>query len=939
MSHTNERRVSSITLKYARVNKCFFGVLAIATLIFFIYGQSLLEHTHLFDAYCNYYDGEFTYVTGSGKTGTLHRQESVDIPAGESITLTTVLPEITRDDYAIYFATAITCDIYIDGEYRTGLDLENSMVPGHNAKSIWFPVELSKEDSGKELTLVRVQTYSENGYLGNIRVGNDFGLITAVIQENKVMIFLAVSLISACLIILTLCVIYKFRMQRHFSLFYLILGVLSIAAWAILDSFAYPFLFGTFVIAGAVEFMLTMLTPMPFIIYLNTIQKQKYQAVFNILGTYNILLFLVFNFLHFSNIIDFRRTLTQMNISLLPIILVGLGTVFHDIIISKNHEYISLGIGFTCFVVMSIAELIHVNIPAHRNDGVFLCFGLIVLLICAIVHELILIANLRDETIKASESNKAKSEFLANMSHEIRTPINAIMGMNELIMREPINDTVMDYSQTIKSASESLLDIINDILDLSKIEQGKLEIIEEDYNLPELLDLTEKVIRVKAAEKNLSFNVFVDENLPTKLYGDSKRIRETMINILNNAVKYTHEGSVEFRVFPETAMDGTFYLCYSVKDTGIGIKETDREKLFNSFERLEEGKNKNIEGTGLGLAITNKLVNLMDGQMTFSSVYGKGTTFIIKFPQKIVDSAPIGDLNDYLSAHISENANNIKPFICPEAKILVVDDNVVNLKVATGLLSVTHAQVYTCKSGFEMLELIKNNKYDMILLDHMMPEIDGVETLNKSKSIEDNMSYGAPVIALTANAIKGAKEIYIGYGFTDYLSKPMHGNDLFAMMRKYLPDFYIKEIEDAPQNITDANSGSDTSIGNLTVDTDSKATPAGTLINKEAALVNFGGMEDFYDETLALYRDVMPEKISDLERFYSEKDIDQYRIAVHAMKSSSRSLGADSLADLSLSLENACKESDLDFINDNHAKLIEMCNKVYAEASELLKSE
>lgn len=383
----------------------------------------------------------------------------------------------------------------------------------------------------------------------------------------------------------------------------------------------------------------------------------------------------------------------------------------------------------------------------------------------------------------AQDANEAKSRFLANMSHEIRTPINAIMGMNELILRESKEASTIEYAQNIASASESLLGIINDILDLSKIESGKMEVVPANYSLRTLITDCCKMIEGRASAKKLELIIDADKTTPCNLYGDDVRLHQIITNILTNAVKYTHEGSVTLRIRWKSAGDGKkILLIVSVEDTGIGISDENKEKLFGSFERFDNEKNKGIEGTGLGLAITKQLVELMDGNIGVYSTIGKGSLFYVEIPQEI---AALGELGDININKRTQNTVYKEKLAAPDKRILVVDDVKVNLKVIEGLLKKTLIQIETADGGAKCIEKAYNKKYDVILLDHMMPEIDGEDALKEIRK-EGCINHDTPVIVLTAYVMAGARERYIEKGFDDYLSKPVSGEDLEDMLIKYI---------------------------------------------------------------------------------------------------------------------------------------------------------
>ena len=393
-----------------------------------------------------------------------------------------------------------------------------------------------------------------------------------------------------------------------------------------------------------------------------------------------------------------------------------------------------------------------------------------------------------EELIKqVTEANNAKSDFLANMSHEIRTPINAVLGMDEMILRESEDKKILEYAENIQTAGRALLALINDILDFSKIESGCFEIMETDYSLASLLNDSMSMLVMRATEKNLKMSLDCDSKIPSKLTGDEVRIRQILINLLSNAVKYTKEGKITLRARYNAIDNDNINLILEVQDTGIGIKDDNISDIFSNFVRIEEKRNRNIEGTGLGLAITKLITDLMDGDIEVSSVYGEGSTFRVTIPQKVADSTPVGDVNErYIDNSKTITHKDDALFTAPDAKILVVDDVKMNITVIRGLLKRTQIQVDTAISGKSALELIEKNKYDLIFMDHMMPDMDGVETYNKMKE-EGTPNDDTPVIMLTANAINGVKEQYIEEGFADYLPKPVRGKELEEMLKKYLP--------------------------------------------------------------------------------------------------------------------------------------------------------
>ncbi len=433
------------------------------------------------------------------------------------------------------------------------------------------------------------------------------------------------------------------------------------------------------------------------------------------------------------------------------------------------------------------------ELTANRSID-WILLGIVSLGLMALLHfNLILLLNFNRRLLAAAEAanqaNQAKSYFLSTMSHDIRTPMNAIIGMNEMILRNSRDDEILVYSESIRAAGNTLLGIINDILDFSKIEAGKMEIIEVDYNFVSLLNDLVNMVQRKADEKGLSFELDVDKNIPRVMHGDEIRIKQVITNILSNAVKYTKEGSVVFSVYSSKCEDNPDHvmLHVSVKDTGIGIKKEDLDKLFVAFERIEEKKNRNIEGTGLGMAIAQSFLNMMGSKLQVESEYGKGSEFSFDLKQEVVKWEPLGEFDAAFKRFISERELYRVKFTAPNARILVVDDTEVNLKVFVNLLSKTKMQIETADSGDACIALFKRNPYDMIFLDHMMPDKDGIETIKEMKECSGTPNQKTPVICLTANAVSGMREMYINAGFDDYLTKPIDTARLENMLINYLP--------------------------------------------------------------------------------------------------------------------------------------------------------
>ncbi len=507
----------------------------------------------------------------------------------------------------------------------------------------------------------------------------------------------------------------------------------------------------------------------------------------------------------------------------------------------------------------------------------------------------------------ADKANQAKTEFLSNMSHEIRTPINAIMGMNEMILRNSEIPEITEYSQNIQFASKTLLSIVNDILDLSKIELGKMELTEGEYKLGQLLHDCYVMVSSRASDKNLELIVVNDESLPGVLYGDELRIRQVIINLLTNAIKYTESGSVTLQFAGKVVEEKTLQLEVYVKDTGMGIKEENIDKLFDAFHRLDLKKNKGIEGVGLGLAITKQLVEITGGTISVQSTYGEGSCFSVILPQKIIDARPMGEFSQG-DKDIQETKKNYqKQFEAPDASILVVDDVEVNLMVIKGLLKETKIQIDLANSGRECLQKAKEKAYDIIFMDHMMPEMDGIETLQCMLQEKDGLNVQTPVIALTANAIAGVKEMYLQAGFTDYLSKPVEVSALEGMIIKYLPNEKQRSVGESSTEMKE----------NLTLfEQVKKLLPE---LDTATAMEYCGDDESIYQSAVESYcQQDFSEKLS---AFFREKDMENYQIIIHGVKSSSLTIGLCQLSEQAKKLEQACKDKDWEYVETHHPQV------------------
>mgnify|MGYP000385376494 FL=1 len=525
---------------------------------------------------------------------------------------------------------------------------------------------------------------------------------------------------------------------------------------------------------------------------------------------------------------------------------------------------------------------------------------------------------LKQKAEEAETAANSKSAFLANISHEIRTPLNAILGMNELVLRESRQPHIKEYAMYIKNSGKSLLTIISDILDLSKIESGKVYLVNENYSLSSLVEDVERSIQKRIMEKGLELKIYVEPELHENLKGDEVRIKQIIMNLLTNAVKYTEKGEVRLYI-TGTVVDNKQDLTIEVSDTGIGMRSEDMDKLFTNFERLDLKRNRSVEGTGLGLPITKNLLVAMGGDITVSSVYGEGSTFTATVGQEIVNEEQIGDYRKKYKEKLHHEVCYHESFHAEDARILVVDDNEVNLKIVVGLAKNTKLQIDTALSAAEGLKLIRQHSYQLLLIDHMMPEMDGIEMLQHVKTMDGGIYKDIPAVAITANALSGAKQTYLDAGFCGYLSKPIDPERFEQIIKDNLPQEYVTECGDG--NGDTATEGQETDGTSDPKQEEEWSIPG---IDIAKALSYIGGSRELYISLLQTYLDGSEERIRKLEECKNKEDIFNYDITIHGLKGISASIGADSMAIAAAGLEEACKDPQtaMTYIQMNHDQVV-----------------
>ncbi len=716
---------------------------------------------------------------------------SIDVPGnceaewGEEVVIETILPKNQEDETFCMRSLQQEMAVYVDGKLRKEYSTLDSQPFGKNSTMTYVFFMITEEDAGKTLQIRLTTQSGHTGSISAILVGERSQIWRYFIKRYAPAAVVAAFLFVLSVVVLCLAVLLKFIYKRKLDMVHLGNAVMLASAWLLVESKLRQFFLPNSTVAMIMGFMLVILLPYPVIAYINALQKYRYSKFYFVIQVGVALNGIIATVLQVLNIKDYFETMGISHLLIISCILLFVITVIEDIRKGYISEYKEVAIGFVGLMLAGVWEIYLVYVADSPYNGIALCLGLVILFLTAAMKTCRDIVNGEKERQSAIAASESKANFLANISHEIRTPINTIIGMNEMILRENKDSSITEYAKNAKVASQMLLGLVNDILDISKIDAGKLQIVDTNYSVATILKDVAMGVEVRAMQKNLKFNVEIDAKLPSVLRGDDVRIRQILNNLLSNAVKYTKEGSITFAAEGIHEESG-FVLKMSVTDTGIGIRQEDMSTLFDSFQRLELKKNRYIEGTGLGLSITKQLVELMSGCIQVKSEVGKGSCFTVLIPQEIIDDTAIGAWEQGTVAEEFESQDEKVIFCAPEAKVLVVDDNRMNLKVIQALLKRSQVQVDMATGGNECLEMTKKKKYDLILMDHMMPEPDGVQTLHMMRNDKKNANYTTNVVVLTANAVGDVETEYRKKGFSDYLGKPIDTDKLEQILIKYL---------------------------------------------------------------------------------------------------------------------------------------------------------
>lgn len=902
---------------FAVIKKIFLFLL-ISVCLYFIIGENILPKNAPQNGIAyEEFVADWIWIKEDGSRVPVDLPGQCEAKRNEIVTVETTLPDTLGHDACLCIRSAKQeMEVYVDGVLREEYSTKNSRLFGKNSSVAYLFLELTPEDSGKTIT-IKTQTNTDyTGFFYPFYLGNKVGIWYSFVKR-----FGTELLVAFITLLLGLATVIGGSILRIFwyksnDLEYQGWGVLLAAIWLITNSPFRQIMAPNLSVISDIPFFMIMLLPIPFLLYMNSVQKGRYKKGYLLMCIVNIVDFVGCTLLYVAGCVDFADSIIVMaGICILSIVFLSV-TVILDVKNKQVKEYRWVAVGLLGACMAATVQILLYFVKTITFSGTMMALGLMFMLFTAVINTIRNILDIEKEKQKAVSASASKAKFLANMSHEIRTPINAVLGMNSMILRESKELGIREYALDIQNAGQSLLALINDILDFSKIESGKMEVISAEYDFSSMIHDISNMVLMKAQKKELQLNVHVNCQLPSRLWGDEMRLRQILINLLNNAVKYTHEGSVTLDI-DGTVNGDTVLLTFSVEDTGIGIKPEDISKLFKEFERIEEERNRNIEGTGLGMSITVQLLELMGSKLQVESEYGKGSKFFFGLSQRIVNPEPIGELEERIRQQTLEYNYQVL-FTAPGAQVLVVDDNAVNRKVFINLVKSTKVNVEEASDGFQCLEKVCQKHYDLIFMDHMMPNMDGIETLHKMQEMEGYLCKGTPVVALTANAISGAKEMYLSEGFEGFLSKPIMPEKLEKMMKELLPEEKIQLVK---QEAGDFEGLSPVAEEN------SK--------QEDIELPYIEGMEVSYALSHLKDKQVLLDTIKDffyamdseadyLEECYvnlfqnqtenREQTLELYRIKVHAMKSSASLIGILPLFGVARLLEYAARDEKYDVI-------------------------
>lgn len=896
----------------------FIYLFCVVTTVLLIIASAQNDENYVFEEFDGIpFNHLWQYEFGDGLSG------ETELPGilpktstSDTVSFTNTIPHLDHDIFFSFRARHSKIKIYIDNQ------LVYNQIDALADDDTWFTlpanvyhlIPVSIDDSGKSIKIET--TCSSKQYLikpGAVYLGERGSFFMHILKDKIPTIVCSLTLFIVATILLILWFVLTFIVKASFYEGLCLSGfTYTISIWLFTETPMTQFLCHNNKFITVMAYELLCLAPIPIALYFSFgNHRPRTKKLSKIVASIPIFFWIFENFMHLAGFIPLQDTLmlTQclIVVELLMISWIQTSELLH--IQKTKTKYTGsywkipfVGIA-TVFILGTTETLKYMfGVNQYPDDGILIAVGILFYIISLAVESAVRLTHTSSELIKASEE---KSQFLANMSHEIRTPLNAILGFDEMILRESHEDKVKEYASSIQSAGDTLKDIINSILDISKIESGKLELYSTEYNSIQLLDNVISMSEALATKKGLDFYSYIDPNIPENLIGDSAHLRQILMNILNNAIKYTQKGSVSFtaKIAYQTKDSPLCSIYFSVQDTGIGIKDEDRNRLFKKFERLDQEKNHNTEGTGLGMSIVVNLLKAMGSKIELDSTYGVGSTFYFTLEQCSVNDKKIGNFDEQRKNINLKNAESLD-YIAPEAEILIVDDVPMNLSVASALLERLQVKIDTADSGYKAIEMVQQKHYDIVLMDHMMPGLDGVAATQKIREMAENTGdiYYAflPILALTANVMMGMKEMFMQAGMQDFIAKPVEFKTLSAAIKAWLPKEKIKSLTEEEAKKLEDSKQQESEEWNFTIDT----------IDLDAAR-QFNTSLEMYQKSLKDFYQGIESTRAKIQKFCEEQDLKNYTITVHGLKSTSKIIGAMDLSNKALELESRANNNDV----------------------------
>ena len=908
----NEKRKSGIINSIMTVVPKILGGLAILCAVFLVVGSVLLPaESDGIASGCKEFKSEWYQLLENGERNPVEVPSDIPAKEGEVVTLSTILPaEIESDEFLCFRTRWQDVNIYIDGELRVAYNTKDSRLFGTNSPFRYLFVELEEEDAGGELIYEFSSRSKYAGTMKTVYIGDRAGIWFFLIEKSAPRTVVAFGLLLVSMLCIIVCSIMKFAYKRTLQLNYLAWAIFLCAFWMLSEIECRQLIFDNVSVMTNSTYWSLMLISVPLVLYMNWVQKERYKKLYAITVVYATVTFVTGTVLQIFDIVQFVEQLPFVHGGMLFTLISIMGTIVYDLFRKRIKEYMVVGIGILGMLLSTIVEIGLYYMRVDLTVGTALAVGMMFLLVMAIIktgQDLFLTEKKKQQAVSAKE---AEERFLANMSHEIRTPMNAIVGMTEILLRGDVTKEQKEYLNNIKSSGNALVSIINDILDISKVEAGKMELVDAVYAFRPMLDDIEKIIKNRIGAKPIKLLCKADESVPELLYGDGLRIRQIIINLANNAVKFTEKGQIKIVIKAEPTEDGRIAVYGSVADTGQGIRQEDIKNLFGAFRQVDTLKNKGKEGTGLGLTISQRFVEMMGGQIEVKSEYGRGSEFSFTIYQQPVSK----EMAEKLEAE--ENSMNFK---APKAKILLVDDDELNRKVALGLLEPLQMQIDVAVNGKNALSMIRKKEYDLVFMDHMMPVMDGVEATKILREMKGEYYQKLPVIALTADAMKETQQLFAKAGMNGFVPKPIQMKQICLAIREWLPQDFI---ETAPDD-NGIHKGGEADLEPITE----------TALQREESIQiegidvlegikNTGSKEALY-QRLGDYCNLIDSKTRTIEQYLEAGRIRDFTIEVHALKSSSRMIGAMRLSEQFRLLEDLGNANDVERIMADTPEVLE----------------